>query len=75
MLFTQNTRIGRKGTPNFGEKNINHNFFSAALGKEIYDYYKYKNLNAWNSDTRVDGVGDFVTTCLAGMTVTMVIPF
>ena len=49
--------------------------FAAALGKEIYDYYKYKNLNAWNLDTRVDGVGDFVTTCLAGMTVTMVIPF
>lgn len=48
--------------------------FTAALGREIYDYYKYKNLNAWNYDTRIDGVGDFVTTCLAGMTVTLVIP-
>ncbi len=49
--------------------------FVASLGREIYDYYKYKNLNAWNEYTRIDGYGDFVTTCLAGMTLTMVIPF
>jgi hypothetical protein len=49
--------------------------FVASLGREIYDYYKYKNVNAWNEYTRIDGFGDFVTTCLAGMTLTMVIPF
>ncbi len=49
--------------------------FVAALGREIYDYYKYESTNSWNSNTRIDGYGDFVTTCLAGMTVTLAIPF
>ncbi len=49
--------------------------FVAALGREIYDYFKYESRNAWNFDTRIDGYGDFVTTCLAGMSVTLAIPF
>ena len=49
--------------------------FATALGREIYDYYKYKKVDNWNYNTQIDGVGDFVTTCLAGMTVSLVIPF
>lgn len=47
--------------------------FTAALGREIYDNYKYQKVNAWNYNTRIDGFGDFVTTCLAGMSVTIAI--
>ena len=49
--------------------------FVAALGREIYDYYKYKNRNAWNDATLSDGIGDFITTCVAGMTVVVVVSF
>lgn len=49
--------------------------FSAAVGKEIYDYIEHKNKNTWNSATSSDGFGDFITTCLSGMTVTVLIPF
>ena len=49
--------------------------FVAAFGRELYDYYKYQKINAWNDNTRIDGYGDFVTTCLSSMTVSLVIPF
>lgn len=49
--------------------------FSAAVGKEIYDYIEHKTNNTWNSATLSDGFGDFITTCLSGMTVTVLIPF
>lgn len=49
--------------------------FVASFGREIYDYCKYKSTNSWNENTRIDGYGDFVTTCLAGMSVTLAIPF
>ena len=49
--------------------------FSAAIGKEIYDYAKHKSDNSWNAATLSDGYGDFITTCLSGMTVSVLIPF
>ena len=49
--------------------------FTAALGKEFYDYAEHKHIHTWNAATLSDGFGDFITTCLSGMTVSVLIPF
>lgn len=47
----------------------------AALGKEIFDYYKHSKDNSYTTAVAIDSFGDFTYTCLAGMTFSMVIPF
>jgi len=49
--------------------------FSVALGKEIFDYAEHKHNNTWNAAALSDGFGDFIATCLSGMTVAVLIPF
>ena len=47
----------------------------AALGKEIYDYYKHSKDNSYTTAVAIDSFGDFTYTCLAGMSFSLIIPF
>ncbi len=72
LLFPKATK---SETKLFAERISLISVFSAALGKEFYDYAEHKHIHTWNAATLSDGFGDFITTCLSGMTVSVLIPF
>lgn len=47
----------------------------AALGKELFDAYVHTKDHTYNQAYLVDSFGDFATTCVTGMTFTVVISF